>query len=56
MTKSLIIIKLYIIQVFLWNNLSYVDCMGYSFAVKNGMKFLTDDIKFKDKESVEFVQ
>lgn len=38
------------------DNLSYVDCIGYIFSQENGMKFLTGDIKFKDKLGVEFVQ
>lgn len=36
--------------------LSFVDCIGYFIAKKNGVKFLTGDIKFKDKENVEFVK
>lgn len=37
-------------------NLSYIDCIGYIFAMQNGIKFLTGDIKFKDKQDVEFVK
>ena len=37
-------------------NLSYVDCIGYSFSQQHGIKFLTGDIKFKDKPGVEFVK
>ena len=37
-------------------NLSYIDCIGYVTAKKNGLKFLTGDIQFKDMENVEFVQ
>ena len=37
-------------------NLSYVDCIGYVFALQNGMKFLTGDSAFKDMDSVEFVK
>src|SRR3989338_8040231 len=33
-------------------NLSYVDCIGYARAKELGIKFLTGDIKFKDKENV----
>ncbi len=36
--------------------LSYADCIGYAVAAELGMKFLTGDEKFKDKESVEFVK
>lgn len=37
-------------------DLSYVDCIGYVFAVENKIKFLTGDIQFKDMKNVEFVQ
>lgn len=36
--------------------LSYVDCIGYFLAKKYGVKFLTGDSKFKDKENVELVK
>ena len=36
--------------------LSYVDCMGYIYAVENGIQFLTGDSKFKNKIGVEFVK
>ena len=36
--------------------LSYVDCMGYVFAVAHGMKFLTGDKQFEGKPHVEFVK
>ena len=36
--------------------LSYADCIGYIIALKNNMKFLTGDNKFKEMESVEFVK
>ena len=32
------------------DNLSYVDCIGYIFSVQNGIKFLTGDAKFENKE------
>src|SRR3989344_7006269 len=35
---------------------SYVDCIGYALALEFGIKFLTGDQKFKDKENVEFVK
>ncbi len=35
--------------------LSYIDCMGYMFAVSNGMKFLTGDKQFEGLPHVEFV-
>lgn len=37
-------------------NLSYTDCIGYIFALENGMKFLTGDKEFKSMPNVEFVQ
>ena len=36
--------------------LSFVDCIGYVLAKKHGVKFLTGDAKFKNKENVEFVK
>ena len=36
--------------------LSYVDCIGYALALELGIKFLTGDQKFKDKENVEFAK
>lgn len=35
---------------------SYVDCIGYALAQQLGVKFLTGDQKFRDKEKVEFVK
>jgi len=35
---------------------SYVDCIGHALAKELGIKFLTGDQKFKDKENVEFVK
>ena len=37
-------------------DLSYADCIGYTYAVENDMKFLTGDKEFKDLEGVEFVK
>lgn len=37
-------------------DLSYVDCIGYVFAVENKIKFLTGDNQFKDMDNVEFVK
>jgi len=37
-------------------NLSLTDCIGYVLAIKNGLKFLTGDEKFEDKEGAEFVK
>ena len=36
--------------------LSYVDCLGYVMARKFKMKFLTGDVKFENKDNVEFVK
>ncbi len=36
-------------------NLSFFDCVGYIFAVENGMKFVTGDREFKGKPHVEFL-
>ena len=37
-------------------NLSYIDCIGYIFSQQNKIKFLTGDMKFKDRDGVEFVK
>jgi len=37
-------------------NLSLTDCVGYILALKNNLKFLTGDEKFRNKEDVEFVK
>ena len=34
--------------------LSLTDCVGYILALKNKIKFLTGDLKFKDMKGVEF--
>lgn len=36
-------------------NLSYVDCIGYVFSVKNNIRFLTGDIKFRERLHVLYV-
>lgn len=36
--------------------LSYVDCMGYAYALETNIFFLTGDSKFKNKVGVEFVK
>ncbi len=36
--------------------LSLVDCIGYILALKNNIKFLTGDSKFKNKKNVEFAK
>ena len=35
---------------------SYIDCIGYNFALKNNLKFLTGDKAFEGMENVEFVK
>ena len=37
-------------------NLSYADCIGYMYALKNNLIFLTGDKEFKDLKNVEFVK
>ena len=37
-------------------NLSYTDCIGYIYALKNSLIFLTGDKEFKDLNNVEFVK
>jgi predicted nucleic acid-binding protein len=37
-------------------DISYTDALGYAIALENGMKFLTGDIAFKNKENVEYVK
>lgn len=37
-------------------NLSYSDCIGYLYSIKNGMKFLTGDKEFRLLENVEFAK
>ena len=37
-------------------NLSYTDCIGYIYALKKGMIFLTGDKEFQGMKNVEFVK
>ncbi len=37
-------------------NLSYIDCIGYIYAIENDLVFLTGDKEFEDLENVEFVK
>ncbi len=37
-------------------DLSYADCIGYFYAIKNNMKFLTGDKEFQGFENVEFAK
>ena len=37
-------------------NISYVDAIGYQYALENNLKFLTGDREFKGVENVEFVK
>ncbi len=37
-------------------DLSYADCIGYFYTIKNNMKFLTGDKEFQGLENVEFVR
>ena len=36
--------------------LSYADCIGYIYAKRHGMKFLTGDKEFENLPGVEFVK
>ncbi len=35
---------------------SYVDCIGHALALELGIKFLTGDEKFENKDNVEFAR
>ena len=35
---------------------SYIDCLGYTYALENGMPFLTGDRGFEGMENVELVR
>ena len=37
-------------------DLSYTDCVGYIYAKRNNLKFLTGDKEFQNLENVEFVK
>mgnify|MGYP001605914298 CR=1 FL=1 len=37
-------------------DLSYTDCIGYIYAMKNNMVFLTGDKEFQGMKNVEFVK
>lgn len=37
-------------------DLSIFDCVGYTYALENNIKFVTGDRAFKNKESVLFIQ
>ena len=37
-------------------NLSYTDCIGYAYALRHNIKFLTGDRQFIDMENVELVR
>ena len=37
-------------------NLSYTDCIGYIYAKRHKVKFLTGDKEFRNLENVEFVK
>lgn len=36
--------------------LSYIDCLGYVMAKREGLRFLTGDKEFESMENVEFVK
>ncbi|MEK6843875.1 MAG: PIN domain-containing protein [Nanoarchaeota archaeon] len=37
-------------------DMSYTDCIGYIYAKRHNMKFLTGDKEFRNLENVEFVK
>ncbi len=37
-------------------NLSYADCIGYTYALKNNLIFLTGDKEFENLDNVEFIK
>jgi len=37
-------------------NLSYTDCIGYIYSLRNNMRFLTGDKEFEGMKNVEFVK
>jgi len=37
-------------------DLSYADCIGYTYALKNNLVFLTGDKEFQNLENVEFIK
>ena len=37
-------------------DLSYADCIGYIYALRNSLKFLTGDKEFQNLKNVEFVK
>ena len=37
-------------------NLSYTDCIGYTYAIKHDMVFLSGDQQFEKFDNVEFVK
>ena len=37
-------------------NMSYADCIGYTYALRNNLKFLTGDKEFENLKNVEFVK
>ena len=43
-------------KVYKNKKISYADAIGYIYALKNNLIFLTGDKEFKDLENVEFVQ
>ena len=38
------------------DKVSYVDCVGYAFSLKNNILFLTGDSKIEKKKGVEFLK
>ncbi|MEK6950761.1 MAG: PIN domain-containing protein [Nanoarchaeota archaeon] len=54
--ESIIMEALKTKKIYKKRDLSYADCLGYAFAKKKGLLFLTGDEGFKDLANVEFVK
>ena len=54
--KSMIMAAMELKYLHKKEKLSYIDCMGYMYAMANEVLFLTGDIKFENKIGVEFVK
>jgi uncharacterized protein len=56
LTKGMIIQGNILKVLYKDKRLSYVDCIGYVIAKRNGVKLLTGDKQLKDLDNVEFVE
>src|SRR3989338_2590742 len=53
--KSMIQVAMELKYLHKKEKLSYIDCMGYVYALSSEVPFLTGYMKFEDKTGVEFV-